>query len=222
MFPVFSSLKGDLASMKRIYVQSISMIAFFTFPMMALMFILANPLITVILGQKWLEVATYLQIFIVYSAVETVGLTTSWIYKSIGQTKIMLRWGLFSAAVMMSAAIIGLRWGAKGVAIAYVIAQIVVLWIPGWTIAFKFINLTVFEALRKLLPISLNAIAMGAIGGTVYFFAKPHLPALVLIILVVVVSLPVYALLSSLTKQRGILIVGNFVKKRLRRFAKSA
>lgn len=222
MFPVFSSMKEDTASMRKVYLKAISMIAFFTFPMMSLMFILAEPLISIVLGKKWLEVADYLQIFIIYSMVESVGVTTAWIYKSLGHTKIMLRWGLFGAAVIIISAVTGMQWGAKGIAISYVIAQLTILWIPGWSLAFKFIDLKVMTVLRELLPVFLNSLLMSAVGFGIYYVFKPLLPAILLVLAVLVVCVPVYVALSFVSKQPGIVVVGNFLREKLRRFAKSA
>lgn len=222
MFPVFSSMKEDIASMRDIYLRAITMIAFFTFPMMSLLFILAEPLIIIILGKNWLEVAGYLKIFIIYSIIESVGVTTAWIYKSLGHTKVMLRWGVFGAIVIILSAVIGMRWGAKGVAVSYVIAQLSVLWIPGWALAFRFIDLKVMTVLRKLFPVFLNSLLMSTAGFLVYYLSRSFLPAILLVGAVLVVCLPVYALLSSLTKQAGAVVVGNFIRKRLRGFARSA
>lgn len=222
MFPVFSSMKEDIPAMKKIYLQAVTMIAFFTFPMMSLMFVIAEPLITVILGKNWLEVAVYLKIFVIYSIIESVGVTTAWIYKSLGHTKIMLRWGLFGAIIIIISALIGMRWGAKGIAIGYVVTQVTILWIPGWSLAFKFIDLKVITVLRRLLPIFLNSIIMATSGFIVFYFLRSVLPPVLLIMAVLIVAIPVYYLLSSLTRQQGVIVIGDFVRKKLRRFAKSA
>lgn len=222
MFPVFSSMKNDTESMRKIYLKSVGMIAFFTFPMMFLMFVLAEPLILIVLGKKWIQVAGFLQIFIIYSVIESVGVTTAWIYKSLGHTKVMLQWAVFGAAVIVISAVIGMQWGARGIAISYVIAQLTILWLPGWSLAFKFIDLKVTTVLKKLLPVFLNALAVAALAFIISYFSKNFLSPLLLIIIVLAVCLPVYLFLSSVTKQPGVVIMGNFLRQNLRRFAKSA
>ncbi len=100
----------------------------------------------------------YLKIFVIYSIIESVGVTTAWIYKSLGQTKIMLRWGVFGAVIIIISALIGMRWGAKGIGCRLCnMPQVAILWIPGWSLAFKFIDLKVITVLRKLFPVFLNS-----------------------------------------------------------------
>jgi O-antigen/teichoic acid export membrane protein len=219
MFPVFSSLKSDIAAMRNLYVQAITMIAFFTFPMMAMIFVLAEPLITIILGQNWIEVAFYLKIFVIYSMIESVGVTTAWIYKSLGHTRVMLKWGIFGAAVVILSAITGMQWGSKGIAISYVIAQLTILWLPGWAIAFKFIDLKIGPVLKKLLPIFINTVTMAIVGSLLYHYFRERIGALAICVLVLFACIPIYILLSTLTKQKGAVILGKFVKTRLKKLA---
>ncbi|HVF39711.1 MAG TPA: oligosaccharide flippase family protein, partial [Gemmatimonadaceae bacterium] len=78
----------------------------------------------VVLGEKWLPAATMFRLFSFGAAAIAITRLTSWIYLSTGAASRQLRWGLVRTIALAMAAVIGLRWGAVGVAAA----SVIVLW----------------------------------------------------------------------------------------------
>jgi O-antigen/teichoic acid export membrane protein len=215
MFPVFARMQHDLAAMRQAYLKATRLIAFVSFPIMSLLFLLAEPIILLLLGRQWLEVAWYLRVFCIYGMVESISTTVYWIYKSTGKTMPMLRWGIISTIIIIATVIISMRWGVRGVAIGYTLVQLVVLWIPGWMIAFRIISLPVKDMLLNIGPAFINSLVMAAGGWGLHLLIKGQLPPLLEIVITSLVCGGIYLLLSALTKQEGFrFIYARLLKRR--------
>src|SRR5262249_43568679 len=57
--------------------------------------------------------------------IQPVSNTTGWIFICQGKTKTMFRWGMYAAVTTVISFIVGLHWGAVGVAAAYAISAYV-------------------------------------------------------------------------------------------------
>jgi PST family polysaccharide transporter len=141
MFPALSRVQHDLPRVKRFYLRTISAIALITFPTMLGLTVVSDLFVSTVLGDNWLDVIPLLQVLGVVGMMQSIGTTTGLIYQSLGRTDLLLRWGIGSGLVTLTAFVIGLRWGALGVATAYAIRSAgLVYWnysIPGRLIDMK-------------------------------------------------------------------------------------
>lgn len=141
MFPALSRVQHDLPRVKRYYLRTISAIALLTFPAMLGLTVVTDLFVSTLLGDNWLDVIPLLQVLGVVGMMQSIGTTTGLIYQSLGRTDLLLRWGIGSGLVTLTAFVIGLRWGALGVATAYAIrSAALVYWnysIPGRLIDMK-------------------------------------------------------------------------------------
>jgi len=186
MFPIFSRYQENHEAIKGAYIKSIKILSFIVFPLIGYCFVMAKPLITILLGNKWLDVVFIFQIFCIYSLIDTIGVTTSWIFKSTGNTNKMFKWGLINFFVLSMAIIAGLQWGIRGVAILYTFSFVLFLWLPGWKYCFKIINLKLKVVLWTLFPAFLSTILTGLTGQLIYMFIKiiqyPMIECLIILI----------------------------------------
>ncbi len=126
MFPALSRLAGATERARRAYLRAVTLIAFVTFPLMAVLFVSAVPLIRVLLGSQWAGSVPIFRILCVVGVLQSVTATAGWLYQSHGRTSWMLRWGVVNLAATCVAVAIGVHWGAIGVAAAYAIRTLVV------------------------------------------------------------------------------------------------
>jgi O-antigen/teichoic acid export membrane protein len=150
MFPALSIIQKDIELTKRVYLNSTRIIALIAFPFMTALFITAEPLILLIYGGKWKEITPIFQILCITGMGQTVGTTIGWIYTSQGRTDLMFKWGIFSGIITILSFLVGIHWGAIGVATAYIISGYLILWYPAWTIPGRLINLRFGEMLKNL------------------------------------------------------------------------
>lgn len=218
MFPVMSALQDNIREMKRVYLKATHMISFVSFPALSIFFIIAEPLILLLLGSKWLGVVFYLKIFCIYGMLESVGTTIYWIYKSLGRTDLMLRWGIISTFFIIIAIIGGLLWnGAAGIAILYVAVQVIILWIPGWKMAFRLIDLNIVTMLKNIGPNFFNSIMAMPLAIWVYSMFHSSMPPILLIIVVCIMYGFVYFVLSFITRQEGLFFIIRMFRRRILR-----
>jgi PST family polysaccharide transporter len=124
MFPALSAIQKDKQRVKHAFLRAISVIALVTFPMVLGMWVVSRSAITVILGEKWTEVIPIFQVLCILGLVQSISTNTGWIFLSQGRTDVRLKLlGIFSVFYIASF-VIGIQWGAMGVAICYTLVSI--------------------------------------------------------------------------------------------------
>jgi O-antigen/teichoic acid export membrane protein len=199
MFPVLSKLQDKPEEIKRVYLKSTRLVSFILFPAITYTFVAAEPLILILMGEKWIETAFVLQIFCVYSFADSIGVTIGWIYKSTGRTDIMLRWAVYSVTINLTAIITGLRWGITGVAICYTVSFLVFLWLPGWYFAFRIINLKLSEMLMNLQDVFFISVGSGVVMYFTYLITvqENHLYTAAVVLLTGILAYSLFSFLFS-------------------------
>ena len=171
MYPVLSTLQDDNRRFVPAYLKITSAIAFFAFPLMAGIFVLADPFVFTFFGDKWRAVIPLIMIFAPVGLIQSIGTTVGSIYQAKGRTDWMFKWGAGSGAVTVLAFIIGMRWGINGVATAYAIASFVLIY-PSLTIPFRLIGLK-FSKLMGFLTRAFLASVLMSVGLHVFRIAQP-------------------------------------------------
>ena len=151
MFPALSAIQKDVKRVRELYLSSISVISLVTFPLTLGLFVVSRSFVLALFGDKWAAMIPLLQVFSLLGAIQSISTTVGWIYTSQGRTDIMFRFGLISGSIFIISFVVGLRWGALGVAVAYTIANFL-LWYPTWSIPARLIDLDFVTMLRRLAP----------------------------------------------------------------------
>lgn len=161
--PAFAKIQNDNERFCQAYVRSCMMIALITFPVMAGLGIVADPLIHAVLGSKWLGAIIIFQVLAPVGLVQSIQTTVGQIYVAKAKTDWMFRWGLASSVLWVTGFLIGVRYGTVGVASAYAIVYLGLIMIPSFLIPFKAIGLKLSHFAYALLPQLLVTGAMVAI-----------------------------------------------------------
>ncbi|MBS1853819.1 MAG: MOP flippase family protein [Acidobacteria bacterium] len=165
LLPAFAKIQGEDTRFADAYVRSCSLIALITFPLIAGMGIVAKPLVSAVLGPKWIPVVPIFQILAPVGVIQSVQSTVGLIYVAKGRTAWMLGVGMSTTAVFVAAFMVGVRNGTTGVAAAYGIAYVLVLY-PALAVPFRMIGLPVAEFARKLGPqLAITGAMVLACGG---------------------------------------------------------
>ncbi|HZL50619.1 MAG TPA: MOP flippase family protein [Terracidiphilus sp.] len=191
LFPALAKVQDDNQRFRSAYCRTCALIGLATFPAMLGVTVVADPLVRVVLGERWLPVAGLLRVFGPLGMAQSVFTTTGLIYQAKGRADWLLRWGLVSATVYVASFFLGLPWGIQGVAISYSIAW-TILMVPGFLIPFRLIELPAREFALQLWPglkasliMALVAAAwlmglerMGVHGATIQLFSTAAIGAL--------------------------------------------
>ncbi|MBN2027801.1 MAG: MOP flippase family protein [Actinobacteria bacterium] len=161
MFPALSTIQDDEVRMREAYMNVTRYIAFISFPIVTMIIVLAPEFTRVVLGDQWERSIQIIQTLAVVALVQSIASTVGWLYLSKGKTNILFLWGIITAVVYTAAFVIGLHWSIEGVAAAYAIANVLLLY-PAFAIPFRFINLGFLHFIRGLSLVVLATAIMGA------------------------------------------------------------
>lgn len=177
LFPAFSEIQNDHERFRRVYIRACCSIAFITFPLMAGAAVLAGPLIRVFYGPQWGPVVPVLMILAPVGLIQSVVNLVGQIYTAKGRTGLMFKIGAITSCVFVLSFVIGLPWGIRGVATAYAIATLLLLY-PALAIPFRLIELRGRDWMRALAPIVGSTMAMVIVvaGARVAIRAHFELP----------------------------------------------
>jgi O-antigen/teichoic acid export membrane protein len=151
MTPFYAQVQDNLEEFRRTYLSIATGIAFITFPLMLGLFATREHFVLAVFGESWSPVIVLLALFAPLGAIRSVLTTSGSIYQAMGEASLQLRWGVLSNLIVIAALAIGVRWGSVGVAAAFTISSIVLLY-HNFKIPFRLISLPVRSLLRALQP----------------------------------------------------------------------
>jgi O-antigen/teichoic acid export membrane protein len=122
MVPLLSRIHEDKARFRDLYVRTNWMLAAVTMPGIAALTLASGPVVELLFGPRWTAVAPIFAWLGIASLMQSVSSTTGWIFICQGKTKVMFQWGIYSSLTTVASFIVGLHWGAVGVAAAYAIS----------------------------------------------------------------------------------------------------
>ena len=124
--PGLSRLANDPSKLCRSYETLVGRLAILLCPIIA--FVVAVPELTVdiLLGSQWVDASPILFWLALGSLRAPLSNTAGTLLTSLGMTRELFRWGFIGGAVMMTGIVVGLPYGARGVAVAYTVATLAV------------------------------------------------------------------------------------------------
>jgi len=123
-----SKLQSDPAALRQKYETTLSALAFFVMPTAAILSVTGQDVVVVLLGEKWRQSGLLLSITALGGIIACIEMSVTWLHVSSGRAERWKNWGIVSFIVRVAAILVGLPFGAEGLAIA--------LAVVGWLIAF--------------------------------------------------------------------------------------
>jgi PST family polysaccharide transporter len=123
--PALSHIQNEPVRYKKYYIKLVTLLAFITMPLTVLLFVCADEVIGLLLGSKWLGAVSIFKVLAVAAFIQPVVTTVGLVLISLGQSKRYFTVGTINSIIIVISFILGLPWGAIGVAIAYTIASYV-------------------------------------------------------------------------------------------------
>jgi O-antigen/teichoic acid export membrane protein len=147
-FPALVRIK-DPARFRDAFLRSQKLLVWIVAPIGICSLGLGDPTVRVVLGQRWHSAGFIVQIFGAVALLQIAGSQVGVIYMARDATRLLLRWALISTPIILGSFAIGLLDGIRGVAIGYLVANIV-LFYPLWQLPGSLIDLTCGMVLRSL------------------------------------------------------------------------
>ncbi len=159
LYPAMAAATST-GSRARIYLAAMGGSVFLALPICTLVGVTADNLVPVLLGPGWEEAVPMLRVLTIAGVVQVATSGVGTIYLAAGKTDLLFRWGLLSAAVTVTLFLVGVQWGALGVATAYAVAMCV-LFVPCLALAFPLLDLAVKDAVVTMARPLLIALVAG-------------------------------------------------------------
>jgi PST family polysaccharide transporter len=115
---VLSRLQAEPDRYRRAYRQALLYGLSVSAPVPAFLCVDAGPLVATLLGPQWLDAIPIFRLLAVAGLAATLQPATRWVYLSRGRMDRLLRWTAIESAALAAAVVLGVRWGALGVAAA--------------------------------------------------------------------------------------------------------
>lgn len=127
-FPVLSRRQDDDRALLGGYLRIVRSICLVTFPMLAILAFLSPEFVGVVYGAKWADLVPVLSVLAPVGALQSVSSTVIILYQCKARTDLLLKVGVAESAVIVAGFVAGLRWGVLGVAISYLVTNLLLLY----------------------------------------------------------------------------------------------
>ena len=166
MFPAFSSYKDDKAKFYDVYRRTIISQALFIVPIYLGLAIVSEPLVLLLLGEKWMDVVPVLQIFCLGKSIFSLANTTEHVLCALGYSNLALNQQLFKMLVKFTLILIAVNWGLMAVVIANAVADFSAYFITNHC-GRKYIEYSMVKQIKDVYVYIIFAI-MAAGGGYIF------------------------------------------------------
>ncbi len=159
-FPIFSSIQDQDIRLKHNYRKTIRTIVFIVFPLMIGLMVVAEPLVNVLLTDKWLPSVIFLQLLCINGLTYPLSIINLNILKVKGRSDIFFRLEVIKKVLIIISIIISLPYGI----IALVIGQVVLSFVSyGLNMYYsgRLVDYSVKEQLTDIFPYFALALVMG-------------------------------------------------------------
>lgn len=117
--PALSRLVDTPERYRAAYLKVLEKIAMITMPGVAFMIATSDWLVLFLLGPRWQATGRIFALLGLAAIIQPVTKTALWLFTTQGRARELFKWGIIGGVIAMLSIIVGLRWGAIGVAASY-------------------------------------------------------------------------------------------------------
>lgn len=213
LFPVMARAQDNFAEVRYIMGRTIRLNTYVLFPMMAGLAVCSKPAIRLILTEKWLPSAIYMQIFCFSYALNVIENTNKNALRSVGRSDMFLLYGIITKSLDLFALLITIRISVIAMAFSLAVTSFIGLIVLMFIVE-RVLSLPVLQQIQIILP---NALLSGVMGFAVYLVSKVPKGNMTGLMLQIITGAVVYILLSILFRVDSFQYLLNFIKIRLLR-----
>ncbi len=205
MYPVYSSLQDDKERLSEVVTMNMRVISYLVYPILALLILIAQPLIIFLYGDKWLTSVPYFQVLCVGGFFICLQNINFYAVAAVGKSKSLFRWSLYKWGYLLTALLVGMNFGMYGILWGMVTSSLNIFLVNSF-LASKFTGLTVCRQLRSVMPVAFLTLLCIVVG-----YGMSHLKINIIIVSVIYVSM--YILLSVLLRVKALNDTAMILKK---------
>lgn len=209
MLPTLSSEQENKERIKTIVRRSIVTSSFIIFPAMIGLAAIAEPVVSILLTDKWLPCVPFLQIFCFIYALMPIHTANLQAINAIGRSDIFLKLEIYKKVIGIITLIITIPYGVYAIACGGLVGSIISSFINAYP-NLKLINYSYKEQLQDVIPSFILSVIMGVI---VYSINLLNITPLLTLIIQIVVGIVIYVSMSYLFKLECFYYLLNTIKE---------
>lgn len=151
LFPIIASVQDDKNTVVRIIRRYIKDTSYLLIPMLVGLIIVARPLVSVILTDKWLPCVPYLQIYCVASLIQPIHTANIYLIKSLGRSDLTLKIEIIKKVIGVALILVAMKYGVIWIALSNVVHNLIVLFINAYPVK-GLIDYGIKEQIKDTLP----------------------------------------------------------------------
>ena len=196
-FPALSIIQDEKEKLKTGYRKIIQCSVYTIFPAMVILFIMAEMLIKILFGTKWLPAVPYIQILCIVGAMYPLNAINLNLLNVKGRSDLFLKLEIIKKVLIIAMMFVTIPFGIWHLLIGQAILSIAAYFLNSYYTA-SLIGYSIYKQIKDILPSLILALVMGII---IYFFNKLlHLPIILNILFLPVIAIFIYLVLSNLFK----------------------
>lgn len=207
-FPVLSKIQDDDERLENVYRKLIRVSAYIVFPIMILLFVLARPLVLVLITEKWSDCVIYIQILcfaMMWNPIHSLNMNLL-IVK--GRSDLFLKLEVVKKIIGVMILCLTVPLGLVAMCYGQIFAAILFL-IINTHYTGKLINVGFFQQMKDLLPTILYTSLM---GGCVWFLSSISTSLYIQLFIGVLLGFPIYMLISISLKSQEYVFLMNLLR----------
>lgn len=166
MFPALSSQQDNVKRMKEMMRRAIVTSSFIVFPMMIGLAVIAEPLINVLLTEKWLPAVPFLQIFCAIYALWPIHTANLQAINALGRSDVYLKLEIIKKILGILILIVTIPYGVYAIAIGSIVSGIISSFLNAYP-NIILLNYSIKEQFIDICPSLLISLIMGAVIYTI-------------------------------------------------------
>ncbi|MBO9056765.1 oligosaccharide flippase family protein [Curtobacterium flaccumfaciens pv. flaccumfaciens] len=112
----------DAVVLRNRFRRLVGTVTLLAWPVLAVLGVLADPIVHLLFGVEWLGSAALLPFLVVAGGAQALGFAAVWYFIASGRSGRQVRWALVTQPAVVGALVLGTVWGPTGMAAAYAIA----------------------------------------------------------------------------------------------------
>ncbi|MBE6151816.1 MAG: lipopolysaccharide biosynthesis protein [Firmicutes bacterium] len=211
MLTVLSKIQDEKERMKELLKKSIVVSSTIMFPMMIGLLVVAKPLVSVLLTDKWLPCVPILQLLCISHSLMPIHTMNLQAINSLGRSDIYLKLEILKKICALLILLITIPFGIYAMVFGQIIISLISSFINSYPNK-KLLNYGFIEQMKDILPIAIVSIVMGII---VYLISYLNLGSLTILCIQCIIGVLVYIALSSIFKLSGFVYLRGILKSKI-------
>lgn len=210
LLPVMAQQQDNVVAVKSMARRAIKTGSFIVFPMMVGLAVIAEPLVSILLTDKWLPCVFYLQIHCFIYALWPITTTNQQGLYAMGRSDLVLRSEVIRKCLDLTILLVSMQYGVKGIAIGAALVAFVSLFVyiyPNTHV----LQYKIIEQLKDIFSPLLLSLVMG-VG--VYMVKLLQLPSIPTLVIQVVLGIMLYLGIAKLFKMESMEYILDIVNAR--------